>query len=73
MMRTEYLRDNGGRRKSRPSLAAGLAVLFCVGAALFQLYLGLVAGGLAPEAVLFATLALIFAGLWWVTRRRTLG
>jgi hypothetical protein len=38
--------------------------------ALFQLYLGLQVGGFPPETVLFGILALIFALLWWTSRRR---
>ena len=50
-------------------LAAGLASLFCVGVALFQLYLGLQVGGFPPETVLFGSLALVFALLCWASRR----
>ncbi len=57
-------------RRRTSGLAAGLASLFCVAVALFQLYLGLRVGGFPPETVLFGILALIFALLWWTSRRR---
>ncbi|HEX8222147.1 MAG TPA: hypothetical protein VF914_23375 [Chloroflexia bacterium] len=57
-------------RRRTSGLAAGLASLFCVGVAVFQLYLGLQVGGFPPETVLFGSLALIFALLWWTSRRR---
>ncbi|MEA2576205.1 MAG: hypothetical protein QOH93_3503 [Chloroflexia bacterium] len=60
----------GRKRTSTAGLTAGLASLFCVGVALFQLYLGLQVGGFPPETLLFGTLALIFAMLWWTSRRR---
>ena len=59
----------GSRRT--PGMTAGLASIFCIGVALFQLYLGLQVGGFPPETVLFGILALIFALLWWTSRRRT--
>ena len=58
-------------RKRTSGLVAGLASLFCVGVALFQLSLGLQVGGFPPETVLFGSLALIFALVWWTSRRRT--
>ena len=57
-------------RKRTSGLVAGLASLFCVGVALFQLSLGLQVGGFPPETVLFGILALIFALLWWTTSHR---
>ncbi|MBF6614076.1 MAG: hypothetical protein IVW55_13185 [Chloroflexi bacterium] len=58
------------RNKPRPALSAGITAIFCLVAALFQLYLGLSTGGVPPEFVLFSVLALIFAGVWWTARRR---
>lgn len=55
--------------KQNPGPTAGIAAIFCALAALFQLYLGLQSGGVPPEFVLFGVLALIFAGLWWASRR----
>jgi hypothetical protein len=54
-----------------PRRAAGIAAIFCVLAAFFQLYLGLRSGGVPPEFVLFGTLALIFGALWWRWRLTT--
>jgi hypothetical protein len=56
------------KTNSSAARAAGLAALFCLLAALFQLALGLSYGGVPPEFVLFTLLAAIF-GLLWYTRR----
>jgi|GEM_PF-4977536 len=55
--------------RQNPGPIAGLAAIFCTLAALYQLYLGLQGGGIPPEFALFGVLALIFAALWWASRR----
>lgn len=65
------MRDRGEKaRANSPGLASGLAAISCVGIALFWLFVGLLSGGVPPETALFGVLALIFASLWWATRRR---
>jgi hypothetical protein len=55
-------------KSSSAARAAGLAAIFCLIAAIYQLLIGLYNGGVPPEFVLFAVLAVIF-GLAWYTRR----
>ncbi|MFL5734411.1 MAG: hypothetical protein ACJ78Q_14585 [Chloroflexia bacterium] len=55
-------------KTSSAALAAGLAAIFCAVASIYQLSIGLYNGGVPPEFVLFAILAVIF-GFVWYTRR----
>ncbi len=58
------------RRSAPPGLAAAAACLFCLLATLYSLYTTIPYGGFSPEGILFAFFTLIFAALWWTSRRR---
>jgi hypothetical protein len=53
----------------RPTLAAGLAAIFCLLVAIFNFVVNAV-GGLPAEVPLFTTLALIFGALWYTLRKQ---
>jgi hypothetical protein len=58
------------RRSAPPGLAAAAVCLFCLLATLYSLYTTIPYGGFSPEGILFAFFALIFAALWWTSRRK---
>ena len=55
--------------RKRPTLAAGLAAIFCLLVAIFNLVVNAI-GGLPAEVPLFTALTLIFGALWYTLRKQ---
>ncbi len=56
-------------KRYNPGLAAGVVAIVALLAALLQLIIGLQTGGIPPETILFAVIAIIFAALWRTLRQ----